>query len=46
MNVRDEMILGDATEISQVLINLCNNAIQAIADETGLLEVSLNPVTP
>lgn len=39
----DEKVLGDATEISQVLINLCNNAIQAIGDETGIIEISLTP---
>ncbi|MGD9160947.1 MAG: PAS domain S-box protein [Desulfobacteraceae bacterium] len=41
----DETILGDATEMSQVLINLCNNAIQAIGNETGVLEVSLKLIT-
>ena len=40
----DEKILGDATEMSQILINLCNNAVQAIGNETGLIDVSLTPV--
>ena len=34
----------DATQISQVLKNLCTNAIQAITD-VGEIEVTLKPVT-
>ena len=40
----DEMILGDSTEIGQVLINLCNNAVQAIGNKTGIIDISLKPV--
>lgn len=40
----NEMIMGDATELSQIVINLCNNAIQAITGETGMLEVRLDTV--
>ncbi len=35
------VILADSTEINQVLMNLCTNAIQALNEETGVLRVSL-----
>ncbi len=35
------MILADPTQIHQVLMNLCTNAIHAIGDEFGTLSVSL-----
>jgi PAS domain S-box-containing protein len=37
----DMTILADATQIHQVLINLCTNAAQAMADEVGAIEVTL-----
>ena len=40
-----EMILGDETEISQVVMNLCNNSVQAMADGKGELEVTLETKT-
>ncbi len=39
-----EMILGNPTEINQILLNLCTNASQAIPEERGLLHVTLEPV--
>lgn len=36
------VILGDATEIHQLLINLCTNAAQAMEEDAGALEISLS----
>ncbi|NWH05558.1 hybrid sensor histidine kinase/response regulator [Desulfobacter latus] len=38
----DEMILGDLTEITQVVINLCTNSVHAMAEESGILQVGLD----
>ena len=40
-----ETILADPTEISQILINLCNNSSQAMVDGKGVLELTLEPKT-
>ena len=37
-----EMILGDITEINQVMINLCTNSVHAMAEQNGVLEVRLD----
>ncbi|WP_287125302.1 response regulator [Desulfobacter sp.] len=37
-----EMILGDITEIKQIVINLCTNSVHAMAEESGILEVGLD----
>ena len=37
-------IWADATQIEQVMMNLCTNAYQALEDTGGLLEVSLTPL--
>jgi PAS domain S-box-containing protein len=39
--VGDAGVLGDATQIHQVVMNLCANAVQAVRDE-GRIEVSLD----
>jgi signal transduction histidine kinase len=39
-----DLIKGDATEISQILMNLCTNAAQAMGANGGMLEISLDPV--
>jgi CheY-like chemotaxis protein/anti-sigma regulatory factor (Ser/Thr protein kinase) len=36
--------MGDATQIHQVIINLCTNAYQAMQDKGGTLEVKLSEV--
>ncbi len=36
-----DTILGDATQIYQILMNLCTNAYQAMKDKGGLLEIDL-----
>lgn len=37
-------IKGDATQIHQIVMNLCNNAAQAIGDEAGTIAIDLHPV--
>lgn len=37
-------ILGDATQIQQILINLCTNAVQAMGEQGGTLTVTLKQV--
>ncbi|THB79207.1 MAG: response regulator [Desulfobacteraceae bacterium] len=39
------MIMADATQIHQVLINLCTNASHAMTGERGRIEITLSPVT-
>jgi PAS domain S-box-containing protein len=38
-------VLADATQIHQVLMNLCTNAYQAMQHDGGILTVTLEPVT-
>lgn len=40
-----ETILADSTEIHQVVLNLCTNAQHALHEETGVINVSLEPIT-
>jgi PAS domain S-box-containing protein len=40
----DSLIMGNATQIHQVLMNLCTNAAHAMEDSGGVLEVSLKDV--
>ncbi len=40
-----ETILGDPTGIDQILINLCTNAVHAIGDAAGVLDVRLETTT-
>ena len=42
-NIRMGVALADATQIHQVLMNLCTNAAHAM-DDKGILEVRLSPV--
>jgi len=37
----DGQVIGDATQIHQVVMNLCTNAAHAMRDKGGLMEVSL-----
>jgi len=41
----DVMILADPTQIYQVIMNLCTNAVQAIKDEVGVMKVQLKEVS-
>jgi PAS domain S-box-containing protein len=38
-------VVADATQIYQIVMNLCTNAYQAMPDDRGVLSVSLDPVT-
>lgn len=38
-------ILGDPTQIHQILLNLCTNATQAMEDKGGTLDITLQTVT-
>ena len=40
-----ETIMGDATQIHQILMNLCTNAAHAMREKGGVLEVKLDTVT-
>lgn len=40
----DSVVMGDNTQIHQVLINLCKNAVDAMADTGGILKVSIAEV--
>jgi PAS domain S-box-containing protein len=42
--VESGMIMADPTQIHQVLMNLCNNAVHAMREKGGVLEVSLADV--
>jgi len=38
---RNDIVMADATQISQVLLNLCTNAVHAMRETGGMLEISL-----
>lgn len=38
------MVYADATEIHQLVMNLCTNAYQAMEEKGGLLQITLEPV--
>ncbi len=40
-----DTILGDPTQINQILMNLCTNAVHAMRENDGLLEVCLKNMT-
>ena len=39
-----DYILGDPTQINQIMINLCTNAAHAMEDDGGILEVSVKNI--
>ena len=43
--VEIDHVVADPTQIHQLLINLCNNAAQAMSDEGGKLTIGLNNVS-
>ena len=40
----EDLILGDPTQIHQVIMNLCTNAAQTMRDKGGILNVRLAPI--
>jgi PAS domain S-box-containing protein len=45
IHAQPDVILGDPSQIHQILINLGNNAAYAMREEGGVLEVKLNALT-
>lgn len=44
-NIESEsLIMGNATQVHQIIMNLCNNAAHAMEDDGGALDVSLTDV--
>jgi len=41
ISASSDMILGDPTQIQQILMNLCRNAVDSMDAQTGTIEVSL-----
>jgi PAS domain S-box-containing protein len=41
LDITDEMILADPTQIHQVIMNLCVNAAQAVQNQEGTIEVTV-----
>ncbi len=44
ITTKRDTIIGDPTQIHQIIMNLCTNAHHALRDEGGVLEVSLKDV--
>lgn len=42
---QSETILADSTEMHQIIINLCNNAVHAVGQNAGVIEIDLTAVT-
>jgi two-component system, cell cycle sensor histidine kinase and response regulator CckA len=38
------VVLADATQVHQIVINLCTNAVQAMGDKPGQLTITVKPV--
>lgn len=41
---KEILIYGNATQMQQILINICNNAAQAMAGEDGILKIRIDEV--
>jgi two-component system, cell cycle sensor histidine kinase and response regulator CckA len=44
INIKDALILADATQVHQVLINLCTNAAHAMREKGGTLTIGLKQI--
>ena len=44
-NLESGTVRADATQIHQIVVNLCTNAIHAMSDRSGRLEVTVRPLT-
>lgn len=42
IQIQDECILGNSTQINQVLLNICVNAFHAIGKKDGILQLQVN----
>ena len=45
INLDCGLVLGDPTQIHQVVMNLCTNAYQAMLKKGGILGIAVNPIT-
>ncbi|QTA91144.1 hybrid sensor histidine kinase/response regulator [Desulfonema magnum] len=45
INSKSSIVLGDPTQIHQVLMNLCSNSIYALQNREGLIEIILEQVS-
>jgi len=45
LNAASDVIMADATQIHQLIMNLCTNAGHAMKEKGGLLEIALNQTT-
>jgi PAS domain S-box-containing protein len=43
-NLKEDLILGDPTQIHQILMNLCTNAAQAMPEQRGVIEIRLDEI--
>ncbi len=41
IDAADDTVMGDATQIQQVIMNLCKNAADALPSQSGVVEISL-----
>jgi len=41
----EDVTLADSTQVHQIMMNLCTNAAHAIGAESGVVEVTLSPLT-
>jgi len=46
LNENSDYILGDTTEVHEIIMNLCINAYHAMEQTGGSLEIALNKATP
>jgi len=42
INVHSDVIMGDPVQIQQIIINLCQNAVDAYTSQKGTIEIGLN----
>jgi PAS domain S-box-containing protein len=40
----DRVVMGDSSQLHQVVMNICTNSVQAMQDDGGLLEITLDTI--